>query len=119
MLANTLTITVNAVATILTRVREDGGGSIYRFKDATQLMTLQIRQTVEKATVKNPIDVLRSNMFFERIVYATPTTTQKYYSQSAVVRMGADSDPAYLGFLVPGFNTLLNAQAAAIIGGEV
>lgn len=119
MLANTLTLTVNAVATTLTRVREDGGGSVYQFRDSTQLIKAQIRQTVEKGTAKSPVDVIRSNLFIERTVFATPTVSQKYYSMSAVMRMGADSDPAYLTYLVPGFNTLLNAQAAAIVGGEV
>lgn len=119
MLANTLTITLNAVPYVLLRMREEGGGSVYRFKDADQVMQLQIRQTVEKATAKAPQEISRSNMFFEHTVYATPTAVRKYFSMSAVLRLAEASDPVKLGYIVTGFNTLLNAQAAAIIAGDI
>lgn len=116
MLANTLTITINSVARILTRVNQDNYGSVYRLKDATQEFTLKIRNSVTPSDGVEPLE--RHNMFFEHIVYSTPTTTEKRYTMSATMQMRKTSDPAYLAFVVPGFNTLLNAQAAAIIGGE-
>lgn len=119
MLANTLTLTINSVAKVLTRINQDNYGSEYRLKSATEVLTLQIRNSTEKATVKSPSVIDRHNMFFEHTVYAVPgTSPEYYYSMSAVMRMNSSSDPAQLGHIVPAFNTLLNAQAAAIIGGE-
>lgn len=117
MLANTLTVTLNSVAKVLTRVNQDNFGSVYRLRSATELITLQIRNTEEKATIKAPA-IERHNMFFEHTVFATPTTAAEYYSVSAVMRMYTVSDPVKLGYAVTGFNTLLNAQAAGIISGE-
>lgn len=116
MLANTLTITINAVARVLVRVNQDNYGSTYLLKDATQQFTLKIRNSTEPNDGVEP--VARSNMFFEHIVYSTPTTTEKKYTMSGTMRLRKTSDPAYLAFVVAGFNTLLGAQAAAIIGGE-
>jgi hypothetical protein len=116
MLANTLTITINSVARILTRVNQDNYGSVYRLKDATQEFTLKIRNSSTPSDGVEPLE--RHNMFFENIVYGTPTTTEKRYTMSATMQMRKTSDPSFLAFVVPAFNTLLNAQAAAIIGGE-
>lgn len=118
MLANTLTITINGVAKTLTRINQDNYGSEYRLKSATELMTLQIRNTTEKATASRPYSVDRHNVFFERTVFSTPTESEKYYSASAVFRAGLTSDPAYLEDAVEGFNTLVTSLAAAVIGGE-
>lgn len=116
MFANTLTITINAVARILTRVNQDNFGSTYRLKDGTQEFTLKFRNSTEPSDGVEPID--RHNMFFEHIVYATPSASEKKYTMSATIRMRKTSDPAYLAYVVPGFNTLLNAQASGLIGGE-
>jgi hypothetical protein len=118
MLSNTLTITIDGVANVLTRINQDNYGSEYRKKSATELMTLLIRNSTEKATASSPYPVERHNMFFERTVFATPTDVEKYYSVSAVMRARSTSDPDYLADAVVGFNALLGAQAAAIIGGE-
>lgn len=119
MLANTLTITINAVARVLVRISESNGASVYQLKTATDLFKLQVRQSDEPSTVKSPQKIARSNMFFEHTVFATPTEVQKYYSMSAVMRLAESSDPAYLDYIVTGFNALLDAQSTSIIGGEV
>lgn len=116
MFANTLTITINSVARILTRVNQDNYGSVYRLKDATQEFTLKFRNSTEASDGVEPLE--RHNMFFEHIVYATSTTTEKKYTMSSTLRMRKTSDPAYLAFVVPAFNTLLNSQAAGLITGE-
>lgn len=116
MFANTLTITINSVARVLTRVNQDNYGSVYRLKDATQEFTLKFRNTTEPTDGVEPID--RHNMFFEHIVYATGGATEKKYTMSSTVRLRKTSDPAYAAFVVPAFNTLLNAQANGLIAGE-
>ena len=116
MFANTLTLTINAVARVLTRVNQDNFGSTYLLKDGTQQFTLKFRNSTEPSDGVEPVD--RHNMFFEHIVYATPTTTEKKYTMSSTLRLRKTSDPAYLATVVPAFNTLLNAQAAGLITGE-
>lgn len=116
MFANTLTITINSVARVLTRVNQDNFGSVYRLKDATQELTLKFRNSTEPSDGVEPLE--RHNMYFEHIVYATSTTTEKKYTMSSTLRMRKTSDPAYLAFVVPAFNTLLNAQASGLITGE-
>lgn len=116
MFANTLTITINSVARILTRVNQDNYGSVYRLKDATQEFTLKFRNSTDPSDGVEPLE--RHNMYFEHIVYATSTTTEKKYTMSSTLRMRKTSDPAYLAFVVPAFNTLLNAQASGLIAGE-
>jgi hypothetical protein len=116
MFANTLTITINSVAQILTRVNQDNYGSVYTKKTATDEYNLKFRNSKQGSDGVEPLDV--HNMYFEHIVYATSTTTEKKYSVSSTLKMRRTSDPAYLAFVVPGFNTLLNSQAAGLIGGE-
>lgn len=116
MFANTLTITINAVARVLTRVNQDNFGSTYYLKDGTQQFTLKFRNSTEPSDGVEPVE--RHNMYFEHVVYATPTTTEKKYTMSSTMRLRKTSDPAYLALVVPGFNTLLNTQAAGLIAGE-
>lgn len=116
MFANTLTITINAVARVLTRVNQDNYGSTYSLKDGTQQFTLKFRNSTEPSDGVEPVD--RHNMYFEHIVYATPTATEKKYTMSSTIRLRKTSDPAYAAFVVPAFNTLLNAQASGLITGE-
>lgn len=128
MFANTLTITINAVANVLTRVNQDSYGSVYIKKTATDVMTLRFRNTSEKASVpltKSPTtaytvnpSVDRHNMFFEHRVFATASVPEKLYTMSAVIRLSDGSDPVYLGQLATGFSTLLAAQQAGLIAWE-
>jgi len=127
MLANTLTITINGVANVLTRVNQDNFSSVYQKLTATDSMVLQIRNSTEKASSAKSStgaipaseeQVLRHNMFFEHIVYATPTSTEKYYTVTATMRSRRTSDPAWLDKVTTGFTTLLSVQQLAIIGGD-
>jgi hypothetical protein len=117
MFANTLTITINAVAYVLTRVNQDNYGSTYIKKDATQSMTLQFRNNTE-SEAKTGVSFDRHNMFFEHIVYATPTTVEKKYTVSTVYRQSFGSDVTWLGQVVAGFQTLESAQKDGLIGWE-
>lgn len=116
MFANTLTLTVNAVAKVLTRVNQDNFGSTYLLRSATDLWTLKFRNSQEK--LKSGVVFDRHNMYVEYVVFATPTATQKTYSMSSTLRLTSDSDPVQLGYISAAFNTLLNAQASGLIGGE-
>jgi hypothetical protein len=116
MFANTLTVTINSVARTLVRVNQDNFGSVYRLADATQEFLMKFRNTTEP---NDGVDVVeRHNMLFQHTVYATSTAKELLYTQSSTIRMRRGGDPAYLAFIVPGFNTLLNSQATGLIAGE-
>lgn len=117
MFANTLTITISAVAHILTRVNQDNYGSLYRKKTATDVMTLQFRNSTEKDKASGA-SIDRHNMFFEHRLYATATDVEKLYTCSTVYRLKDAADPAALKAIGVGFATLLAAQKDGLIDGE-
>lgn len=117
MLANTLTLTINSVAKVLTRVSEQNQSSTYRLKTADEELTLQFRHSKESgAGLVEPID--RHNMFIEWTVYATSTASEKYYTMSVTARARKTSDPEVLEDLILAGNVLLTAQASAFADGE-
>jgi hypothetical protein len=115
MFANTLTLTINAIAKTLVRVNQDNFGSTYKYTSDTEIITLQFRNSVEKA-VAGAVD--RHNMFIEHIVFATPDATEKYYSFSATLRARRGSSPTALGYLATAAAALLSANQAGLIAGE-
>lgn len=116
MFANTLTLTINAVARVLVRVNQDNFGSVYRLTTTTDDFTLKFRNTTEPS---DGVDtVVRSNMYFEHVVFATATVKERKYTVSSTIRRRKTDDPAYQAFVIPAFNTLFNAQAAGMIAGE-
>lgn len=117
MLANTLTLTINSVAKVLSRINQDKYSSEYRLTTATERISLQIRHSVE--TPKGVVGAVdRHNVFVERVVFATPSTPELYSSYSATLRGRLGTDPADVGYLSAASNTLLAANLAAILQGE-
>lgn len=118
MLANTLTITIDGVANVLTRVNQDNFSSYYVKKDAVGEMKLQVRHSVEATSLKQPTPYDRHNVIFSNTVYATPTTVEKSYTISHTMRIARASDPIVLEKTDVGFATLLGTIRAAIVAGE-
>lgn len=119
MLANTLTITIAGDDFTLVRVNQDNFGSLYRFSDANQLMTLQVRHSDEPANgLKQPEPVSRHNMFFEHEVFATPTQNRRYYSVSHTLRAARTSDPMALSADDAGFVALEASIRSQLVAGE-
>ncbi len=117
MLANTLTVTINSVAKVLTRVNQDSFSSEYRLSSATELLVLKIRNTTERS-LGFPME--RHNVDLSWTTHATLTEPEKFYSVSQTFkkRIGSFQDPTVLVQAVAGLATLVNAQATAIAGGE-
>lgn len=115
MFANTLTITIDGTANVLTRVNQDNYGSQYQLITGLASMILKFRNSTETGSPEN---VSRHNMFFEHTVFATPTASEKYYTVTATMRSRRTSDPAWLDKITAGFITLLSAQKTGLIGGE-
>jgi len=118
MLANTLTLTVNAVDTVLVRVNQDNEGSKYLKKSSTKSDTLYIRNSYGQK-VKGKTETFDVHNFsLERVVYATDTTPEYTFTCSATFRMTRTSDPEVLEDIAIGFMTLANAQISAVVDGE-
>lgn len=83
MFADTLTITINAVAKQLVRVNQDGYSSEYRLIEANGEFRLRIRNTSYKDKVRGNITVSRHNLELVQTIYGAagaPNTTRKAYA---------------------------------------
>lgn len=117
MLANTLTLTVNSVAKVLTRMNQDNYGSEYRLVSDTEKYTLKIRhQFGQKASGGRVFDT--HNVVVEHVVFATPTTLAKTMTVSTTLRGEVGTLPANLDSLSDALGVLVAAQAAALVQGE-
>lgn len=117
MFANTLTLTV-AGATgspfTLTRVNQDNFGSVYSYKDATQDISLKVRQSTDN--VKG-VPVYRHNATIEHTIFATLVVPEKYASATITLRDGKGYGPTTLLAFWVGFNTLaLTLDDGMVVG---
>lgn len=116
MLANTLTLTVNAVDKVLARVNQDNYSSEYRLRSPTESWILKIRNSTESS---NGFKYDRHNVEISHIVFATTSTPEEHYTASQTFRMRQTAgDTANLPHLIAGLATLVNANAAAIVQNE-
>lgn len=93
MFSSTITITIApSTNRILKRVNQDSFGSVYQYSDANEAIQMQIRHSTD-APDKDAISMKRHNVFFERVVFPTPTELMKKYTFTATVRHGTFADP--------------------------
>lgn len=115
MFANTLTLTIGGVAKTLNRVNQDNYGSEYTFVSDTESIRCQIRHTTDKITTG---EVKRHNVYVERTIFATPSTTEKYFSVTGTLRARFDSAPSDLLSLWVGFTTLMLTLDDGLVVGD-
>jgi len=115
MLANTLTLTVNSVAKVLTRINQDNYGSEYRLTTATERYVLKIRHSSQNVGGKT-FD--QHNVLVEHTVFGTATDVEKKMTASVTLRGQIGTDPAALDYLSDALGVLVAAQAAALVQGE-
>lgn len=114
--ANTLTLTIAGAAKTLLRNNQDNFGSTYEHLSGTEYIKMQIRHTTDKLPAG---DVKRHNVYIERTIFATPTSTEKYTSVTATLRNRWGTDPADLLALWVGSSTLLLAlDDELVLGGN-
>lgn len=78
---STWTLTVNAVAKVLTKIREEGYSSEYRLLETTGMWKMFVRHSERKDAVTGEV-YYRHNFEYQHVVYATGTTpvrTRKWY----------------------------------------
>lgn len=116
MLANTLTLTVNGAAKVLTRINQDNYGSEYRLTSATERYTLKIRHSTQKG--KNGVQFDVHNVLVEHTVFATVSALEQNLTVSTTLRGQIGTDPVALDNLSDALGVLVAAQAAAIVQGD-
>lgn len=116
MLSSPITVTVDGVARVLPRIRDDNSVTVYRLTGTGFRYDLTIRHTVENA--KLGADVMeRHNVDFKYTTWdaeGKPTVYQVY----TVVRTKEGADPTIVEKMWVGFNTFCTANDGPIIGWE-
>lgn len=113
--ANTLTLTIDAVAKTLTRNNQDNFGSVYKYVSGTEKINMQIRHTTDKTG-----NLLhdRHNVFIEHWIYATPLAFEKYHSCTFTIRERQGSDPLDSLDLFVAASTLVATLDNGLVIGE-
>lgn len=115
MFANTLTLTVNAVAKVMNRINQDSYGSEYEFASDTETVNMKIRHSKDSSKDGT---IRRHNVFIEYTQHPTPTTAKKYWSSTYTLRELIGSGPAYLDFVSQGTLTLVATLDTGLTVGE-
>lgn len=101
----TITITVNAVAKILSKINQDSYGSEYLLRNPTDEFRLKIRHLKESG--KKTAEILRGmdrhNIEFTQTIYATSTTPEIVRQVYAVIRVSPGDDPTAQQLFIDGF----------------
>lgn len=114
MFANTLTLTIAGVATVLNRVNQDAFGSEYQFSDATSQVSMKIRHSLDNPD-SDGISMKRHNVFVERIVYPTPTAAMQKFTSTVTMRQGKYDTPVGTADLFKALAVLLAASSSQMV----
>jgi hypothetical protein len=115
MLANTLTLTINSVAKVLTRINQDNYGSEYRLVSATERIILKIRHT---STTSSGSKFDQHNVMVEWTKIPAAPALPSVMTASTTLRGQIGTDPAELDYLSDALGVLVAAQLAAIVQGD-
>lgn len=75
MFADTISITINGAAKVLSRINQDGYSSEYRLRETTGNFTLRIRNTSFSDKTRSGVKVDRHNCELTEILYAVAPAT--------------------------------------------
>lgn len=119
MFAATLTLTINAVAKVMTRINQDNFGSHYRFlaADGSEVIDMKVRHSQDAPDASGK-PVNRHNVYIERTLAATPTVAEKYWSLTYTLRDRQFSGPGDLDHLSVAALTLLATLDTGLTVGE-
>lgn len=93
MLGDTITVTYNSVATVLSKINQDKYSAEYLKRTATDEFRLLVRHSTESAK-PGVVPFERHNFELTRTVFATPTVAEIKDISSHTVRTKRGSDPA-------------------------
>lgn len=114
MFADTLTITVNAVAKTVTKINQDQYSSEYLFKDSTQSISLKIRHTKTKpaAGAKD-----RHNVELVQTVFATSEAAEIVRKVYVVIEIANSDLDTYLATAMADFLKLTSPAVLTKLNG--
>jgi uncharacterized linocin/CFP29 family protein len=115
MLANTLTLTINSVAKVLTRINQDNFGSEYRLISASERIILKIRHS---STTSANVKFDQHNVLVEWTKIPAAPALPSVLTVSTTLRGQIGTDPAELDYLSDALGVLVAAQLAAIVQGD-
>jgi len=115
MLANTLTLTVNSVAKVLTRINQDNYGSEYRLTSASERITLKIRHT---SPTSGGVKFDQHNVLVEWTQIPASPALPLTLTASTTLRGQVGTDPAQLDSLSDALGVLVAANLATIVQGD-
>jgi len=115
MLANTLTLTINSVAKVLTRINQDGYGSEYRLVSASERIIMKIRHSTQNVS---GVQFDQHNVFVEWTQIPAAPATPTVLTSSVTLRGQFGTDPAQLAYLSNALGVLVAANATAITQGD-
>lgn len=110
MFADTLTVTVNGVAKILTRINQDNYCSEYVLRTALERFSLNIRNTKYTDSKRGGVEVHRHNFELVHEVFPVAPATKSLIRKSYTVieNESTDASTDQLNFVL-GFGGLLTA----------
>lgn len=115
MLANTLTLTINSVAKVLTRINQDNYGSEYRLMSTSERITLKIRHSTQTS---GGAVFDQHNVLVEWLQIPAAPATPVTLTVSTTLRGQFGHDPAALDNLSDALGVLVAANLAAIVQGD-
>lgn len=111
MFSDTITITINSVAKVLTKINQDGYSSEYLLREATGSFSLKLRNSTYMDKTRK-IKVDRHNVELVQTVNAvapaTNDTVRKFYSVLENDTVDGNTDIAKFGAGIVGFHTEAN-----------
>jgi hypothetical protein len=107
---STLTLTINSVSKVLNKINQDGYGSEYLLRSATEEYRAKVRHSIESAkNGKEPFE--RHQVEVTQTIFATDTTPEIVRDAYIILRVRAsDAASTGTGYLVAGFVDYLDSS---------
>jgi hypothetical protein len=93
MLGDTISLTYNAVAKVLSKINQDAYSAVYLLRSSTEEFRLNVRHITESAKA-GVVPFERHSFELTHTVFATPTTLEVIDITSFAARCKRGSDPA-------------------------
>lgn len=118
MLGDTITITVNAVARVLSKINQDNFAAEYLLRTATEEFRVNVRHSTESAKVGiRPFE--RHNFELRHTVFATLTVAEVIRITATTIRCMKGDDPAAVVLTAKGETAWLSdANLAKLVAWE-
>lgn len=112
MLGDTISITINSVAKVLSKINQDSYSAEYVLRSTTEEFRMKVRHSLEKPSLLTT-GLDRHNVELTHTVYATATVPKIVRQVYGVIRNLASDDATQVGYLQVGLNGFMTAANVA------